>query len=102
MDLSKAFDCLDHSVLLRKLAKYGVKGSPLAWLSSYLISRDQRVKSKGIYSSHKLILLGVLQSSILGPILISIYINDIFSLPTLCQYQLLLYSNDSAPCMVIL
>ena len=69
LDLSKAFDMVDHSVLLPKLSLFGVHGVPLEWLRSYLSGRSQQVLVNGISSSILPILKSVLQGSVLEPIL---------------------------------
>ena len=80
MDLSKAFDCLPHDLLIAKLEAYGVEKSSLLLLMSYLKDRKQAVKIKGIRSLFQLIKSGVPQGSILGPILFNISTNDLFFL----------------------
>ena len=69
MDLSKAFDTLDHNILLKKLRYYGIEGTPLKWFTSYLNQRSQYVELNGSQSHRKIILTGVPQGSILGPLL---------------------------------
>ena len=64
MDLSKAFDTLDHGILLQKLNYYGIKGSELKWFKSYLEDRKQYVETNNIKSDHKTISTGVPQSSV--------------------------------------
>ena len=80
MDLSKAFDCLPHDLLIAKLEAYGVEKSSLLILMSYLKDRKQAVKIKGIRSSFQLIKSGVPQGSILSPMLFNIFTNDLFFL----------------------
>ena len=73
MDVSKAFDCVNHDVLLSKLACYGVVDNSQVWLASYLSCRRQRVCLQGLTSEWGVIHAGVSQRSILGPLLLSIY-----------------------------
>ena len=93
LDLKKAFDTLDHNVLLDKIEKYGIRGNCLKWLHSYLTNRMQRVEANGTTSKWKEIKYGVPQGSILGPLLFLIYIND---LPLACKsLDVILFADDT-------
>ena len=93
MDLSKAFDCLPHDLLLLKLKYYGLSENALKLMKSYLTNRKQCVKLGSIKSNFEAILKGVPQGSILGPVLFNIFINDIFHFVKSCS--LYNYADDN-------
>ena len=78
LDMTKAFDSLNHKILLSKLDRYGFRGQVNNWFGSYLRDRTQTVCLNNGYSQPRLILHGVPQGSILGPLLFLILINDVF------------------------
>ena len=94
LDLSKAFDTLDHDILLYKLQYYGVRGNALLLLRSYLENRQQFVEYGNIESDYLPLSTGVPQGSILGPLLFIIYINDINMATS--TFKATIYADDTA------
>ena len=93
MDLAKAFDTLNHNVLIAKLDHLGIRGPALNWFKSYLSERDQMVKYDGVFSEKCKISYGVPQGSILGPILFLLYINDLYCISK--DVALIMYADDT-------
>ena len=93
MDLSKAFDCIPHDLLIAKLAAYGFEKKTLKFFLSYLKGRKQSVNIKGKLSSFMDILAGVPQGSILGPVIFNIFINDMQNIFDKCSLNN--YADDN-------
>ena len=92
-DLSKAYHTVDHLILRSKLEHYGILGMPLEWFQNYLSSRQQFVSINGESSNKLPVTCGVPQGSILGPLLLLIYINDISSSSKSLQF--ILFVDDT-------
>ena len=92
VDLQKAFDTVDHEILLNKLSHYGIRGIPNSWFKSYLSYRSQYVSISGSDSASKLIKYGVPQGSVLGPLLFLIYILMIYIM--LSKYSMVHHFAD--------
>ena len=94
-DLSKAFDCLNHKLLIAKLNAYGLNEDSLQFIYNYLTERKQRTKINNSLSTWENIKSGVPQGSILGPLLFNIYMNDIFWFTP--DINIANYADDTTP-----
>jgi len=93
LDLSKAFDVINHDILLQKLSYYGICGLPLMLIESYLSNRKQFVRINGVDSSMSNVICGVPQGSILGPLFFIVFINDVVYCSNILQF--ILYADDT-------
>ncbi len=93
IDLSKAFDTVDHNILLSKLVSLGFDNSSINWFRNYLSGRTQAVVADGSRSSLLSVDKGVPQGSILGPLLFTLYINNIFPSSVSCNFHY--YADDT-------
>ena len=97
-DLSKAFDCICHDLLVAKLHAYGLSLSALKTIQDYLLNRKQRTKIGSSYSAWENIISGVLQGPILGPLLFNIFLCDLFFEHEDCCFTN--YADDTSPYVV--
>ena len=93
LDMSKAFDSIRHDILPHKLHELGVSSRSLDWFHSYLKDHKQKVCIEDVVSDELPLKYGVPQGSILGPVLFTVYVNGLLSVPTYCK--LVCYVNDS-------
>ena len=93
LDFSKAFDTINHDILIDKLKHYGVTGVALKWFRDYLTNRKQFVLYKNKLSNESTITTGVPQGSILGPLLFIVYINDIAKITN--KFKFTIYADDT-------
>ena len=93
LDLKKAFDTVDHDILISKLCAYGIRGTSIEWFKSYLSERNQKCFLNGSLSSNRVLSCGIPQGTILGSLLFLLYISD---LPNcLMHYQSRMYADDT-------
>ena len=93
IDLSKAFDTVDHEILISKIDNYGIKGTNLKWFKDYLTNRKQCINYDNKMTTTQTIKCGVPQGSILGPLLFILYVNDLHRTSNLLDF--ILFADDT-------
>ena len=93
IDYTKAFDTINHSILISKMYKYGIRDLPSSLFRSYLENRHQVVKVGSSISSTRVTNIGIPQGTILGPLLFLLYINDLPKITQLCQF--IIFADDT-------
>ena len=93
IDLRRAFDTVNHDILLTKLEHYGIRDNMLSWFQSYLSNREQYVSINGEQSESHAINCGVPQGSVIGPLLFLIYINDLPNISDVLKFYL--FADDT-------
>ena len=96
IDLSKAFDTINHEILLKTLQYYGKNGVALNWFKDYLSERQQFVNYNGYLSSFRQVKCGVPQGSVHGSLLFLIYVNDICNVWTSSSLDIILFADDTS------
>ncbi len=94
IDLKKAFDTVDHGLLIKKMGRYGIANIELNWFHSYLSNRRQTVTVNGEKSEPMEITYGVPQGSIMGPLMFNMYVNDLPDVNT--KSRIVMYADDTA------
>ena len=97
LDSQTAFDTVNHQSLLKKLEHYGIKGTALYWFCFYLSNREQHVSANGDNSCNQRVICGVLQGSVLAPLIFLIYNNDISK----ASYKLSFYLLPMTPTLIM-
>ena len=93
IDFRKAFDCVQHDLLIDKLRRMYLHPTVIDWIGSYLQGREQKVYANGVFSASKVVTQGVPQGSVLGPLFYIVYANDLSSLFNNCEFAM--YADDT-------